>query len=58
MKSTPRDTLLSVPTTRTCRIEVSGKLGKGQEASTTLSPHKLEVLPVIIFTQPLRLGRI
>ena len=48
MKSVPRDTLLSVSTTRTCRIEVSGKLGKGWEAGTTLSPHKLEeVLPVM-----------
>ena len=38
----------ALPTTRTCRIEVSGKRGKGWEASTTLSPHKLEeVLPVM-----------
>ena len=37
-----------MPTTRTCRIEVSGKLGKGREAGTTLSPHKLgEVFPVM-----------
>ena len=48
MKSAPGDTLLSVPTTRTCRIKVSRKLSKGREASTTLSPHKLEeVLPVM-----------
>ena len=46
-KSAPTDTLLSVPATRTCRIKVSGKWGKGREASTTLSPHKLEVLPVM-----------
>ena len=48
MKSTPGDKRLSVPTTMTCRIEVSEVLGKGQEAGTTLSPHKLEeVLPVM-----------
>ena len=42
MKSTTGDMLLSMPTTRTCRIEVSGKQGKGREASTTLSSRKLE----------------
>ena len=55
MKSAPGDMLLSVPTTRTCHIKVSGKLGKGREAGTTLSPHKLEeVLPVkkVLFTNP------
>ena len=42
------DMLLSVPTTRTCHIEVSRKQGKGREAGTTLSPHKLEeVLPIM-----------
>ena len=47
-KSAPGDTLLLVPTIRTCRIEVSGKLSNGREAGTTLSPHKLEeVLPVM-----------
>ena len=40
--------LLSVPTTRRSRIEVSGKQGKVREAGTTLSPHKLEeVRPVM-----------
>ena len=47
-KSASGDMLLSVPKTRTCRIEMSRKRGKGREASTTLSPHKLEeVLPVM-----------
>ena len=31
-----------MPATRTCRIKVSGKRGRGREASTTLSTHKLE----------------
>ena len=47
-KNAPGDTLLSVPATRTCHIEVSGKQSKRQEANTTLSPYKLEeVLPVM-----------
>ena len=46
--SAPEDTLLSVPTTKTCRIEVFRKRGKGREAGATLSPHKLEeVFPVM-----------
>ena len=42
MKNTPGDRLQSVPATRICRIKVSRKRVKGQEASTTLSSHKLE----------------
>ena len=46
--STPgKQNAVAVQAIRTCGIVVSGKRGKGREVGTTLSPHKLEVLPVM-----------